>query len=354
MRTETKRDVIATWFVADTPETASSFPQSGHNSASASFQDIYWRCVACFFATASRQAPHAKFVFYTNTAHIPTVGGTDLRAFLSGLDVEIRTLPIEHRLGKDKVSTWGNQFYILDILEDLARRDDFDTVCVLDSDCVWVRPIGSMLADIERRGILSLSIPYMEEFNNNGATRYDMQRAAALLTGREMTWVPHYSGGEIFAATRAAVDEVLSLSRPMWAKLSQSGRGEIPVNEEGQFLSILYELIDVPVGTADPHCKRMWTALNLYSVSNEDIYSSRCIWHLPMEKKTGFRDLYTVVCQPSSWFWTMPKDHLFKKIAAIMGIPKRSLRQTSMHVVARLRFYLDGYLGTRTSILKGK
>lgn len=341
MRVETPRDLIATWFVADDANTASMFPQTGLNSSERTFQDIYWRCVVCFYATAVRQAPLAKYVFYTNTDRIPIVDGINVANMLAKLGVEVRVLSIEHRLGREKVQTWNNQFYILDIIEDLKARTDFDTVLVLDSDCVWVRQIGSLLRDIDRRGVLSLSIPYSEEFLNNGASRKDLQKAASQLADVAFDFIPHYSGGELFAANATSLISISEHAEKMWKRLADAPAGAIKVHEEGQFLSILYEMLNVPVGSADPHCKRMWTALRLNNVSAEDVYSSRCIWHLPMEKKTGFAELYHVVCDTNSWFWSKSESELFLGIAAIMGIPQRSTRQWLRHIVARARFHLE-------------
>ena len=341
MRGATHNDVIATWFVTDSIEDASQFPQTGHDSSKTTFQDIYWRCIVCFHATAFRQAPHAKHVLYTNCETTPVVDDVQIGTILNRLGVEIRVLPIHHRLGRGKVKTWNNQFYILDIIKDLVARDDFATIVVLDSDCVWVRPVGSLLSDVERRGLLSLCIPYTEEFNNNGATRFDMQRAASQLTDMEFGFVPHYSGGELFAATRQGVADVWKLAEPMWKRLSEAEPGEIKIYEEGQFLSIIYEALNIPIGTADAHCRRMWTALRLNTVTVEDIYSSRCIWHLPMEKKTGFPVLFKVACNPQSWLWTRPLPDLAVAIARCMGIPKRTPTQWFKHVVSRTNFHIE-------------
>ncbi len=342
MRNETPSDVIATWFVMDPVEDASIFPQAGIDSSKRPFQETYWRCIVCFYVTAVRQAPDAKYVFYTNCDSLPTVEGLNIACLLEKLRVEVRLLPITHRLGKEKVNSWNNQFYILDIIKDLSLRSDYTTVVIMDSDCVWVRSPQSLLSDIDRRGILSLCIPYTEEFVNNGATRLDMQRAASQLTDRDIEFVPHYSGGEMFAAKREKVAEIWRYAEPMWKKLSSAPAGTIKVFEEGQFLSIIYELLDVPTGTADAHCRRMWTALRLNNVSAEDVYSSRCIWHLPMEKHTGFAKLARVISDPHSWIWVLPSAELSKHISQCMGIPSRTLTQLGRQFTSRVSFHFQG------------
>lgn len=340
-RAITNRDLIGTWFVADTPKDASQFPQTGFDSSKQSFQDIYWKCIVCFFATASRFVGRASMVLYTNVQKLPQIDGVDISEILKNLNVDVRFLEIEHRLAATKTSSWGNQFYILDIINELNSRGDFDTVTILDSDCIWVKSPESLLVDVDRRQILSLSIPYDIDFQNNGASRRDLQRASGELLDAELEFIPHYSGGEIFAASNAGLKRVWSLAKPMWDRLSAARPGQIKVFEEGQFLSILYESADVPLGTADPHCKRMWTALRLYTVSNEDIYSSRCIWHLPMEKRVGFQSLFKAVMVKDSWFWSTDASTLFVRLARVMGLPKRNASQWARHVIERFIFHCE-------------
>ena len=341
MRSDAERGaIIATWLVADSAEDASGFPQAGLDSASVQFQEIYWRCVACFFATSVRIGNAARHVLFTNVERLPTVDGLSLDDFFMRLGVEVRTVPITHRLGKGKVSTWNNQFYILDIIADLHARHEFQCAAVLDSDCVWVRRADEFMADIVRRGVLTLCIPYALDFKVNQGSRQDLRRAALQLAGKALARVPYYAGGELFAATPEAIAKIWDLAEPMWRRLEASEPGEIAIYEEGHFLSIIYELLDIPIGTADPHIRRMWTALRLYNVTWEDIHSSRCIWHLPMEKKTGFLDLFAAVRELDSWFWRIPPDELRSRIAATMGMPRPSPRQWLNKVRSRAKDHL--------------
>ena len=334
-------DIVATWFVADQKIDASSFPQTGSDSSTSAFQDIYWRCVACFFATLSRQAPESRRIFFTNQSQMPTVDGLDFNYFFSKLNVEVVTLRTVRRLGATKVKAWNNQFFILDIIEYLASMQSYSTATVMDSDCVWVRSPASMVHDINRRGLISLCQPYPDDFLINGVSRTDMIKIAFQLTGRAPGHTPHYSGGEIFASSRQRVVDVWKCAQPMWDRLINSTHEEIALTEEGQFLSIIYDYLDIPFGTADAHCRRMWTALRLNNVSAEDKDSGRCVWHLPMEKKTGFADLFNEVRDDKSWLWNERTDYLREKIARIMGIPRRNTRQSLKQIISRLGFHLE-------------
>lgn len=341
MRSVSRQHIIASWLVIDDPTNASGFPQTGHDSSNIDFQNVYWRCVVCFYVTLARQSPGSRKLFFTNVDHLPEIDGCDIGRIFSDLNVEMVTLHAVRRLGSAKVDSWNNQFFILDIIAHLASRHDYETVLILDADCVWVRSPDAMIFDIRRRGILSLSQPYPESFAVNGVTRPDMMRAAALMTGNPLPCVPHYSGGELFAATATRVLDVWRYAEAMWERLSNAEPGEIPITEEGQFLSIIYEYLDVPVGTADPHCRRLWTALRLNNVSMEDKDSARCIWHLPMEKKTGFSDLFKVACDERAWLWTDDPENLRENIAKVMGIPRRSGKQWLMQVAARVAFHRE-------------
>lgn len=347
-------DLISTLLVLDGPEDASAFPQVGGDSSSRSFQDVYWRCVACFFATSARQNPHTPHAFFTNAEALPVVDGLDMADFMRRLGVDVVRLPITHRLGRGKVSSWNNVFYILDVIAHLDRRGGFENAVVMDSDCVWTRPADGLLSDVARRGVLSMSIPYPYDGELNGASRRDMVRAAQRLAGHHFDFIPNFSGGEIFAATRSGVAEVNRIVSRMWVELLASPPGDVPVFTEEHLLSIAYEILGVPTGTADPHIRRLWTALRLNNVTAEDVDSGRCAWHLPMEKKTGFIDLFEAARDRHSWLWTVPPEDVRLRIARVMGLPKRSPRQWALQVESRLRFYAGKRLSRPgTSLLPG-
>ena len=347
-------DLIATLLVLDRPEDASVFPQVGHDSSHRAFQDVYWRCVACLFATSNRQNPEARHVFFTNADALPTVDGLAMADFLRRLGVEVIRLPITHRLGRDRVTSWNNVFYILDVIAHLDREGGFDRAVVMDSDCVWVRPADGLLADTGRHRVLSMAIPYAYDEKLNNASRRDMVRAARALAGHQFDFIPNFSGGEIFAATRAGMAEVHRVVSALWAELAASPPGEVPVYTEEHLLSIAFEMLGIPTGTADPHIRRLWTALRLNNVTAEDVDSGRCAWHLPMEKHTGFADLFKAVKDRESWFWTVPPADLRLRVARVMGLPRRTPRQWALQVESRLRFYAGKRLTRmRTSPLPG-
>jgi hypothetical protein len=343
MENVVSKEIIATWMVVDNDDEASDFPQAGSNSASPKVQEIYWRCVACFFATSVGVGNKQKHVFYTNSNNLPTVDGISIRSILSKLNVEIRVLDITSRLGRDRVRRWNNQFYVLDIIRDLKNRNDFEAVVLLDSDCVWPRQAQELFRDIKKWGILSLCIPYALDEVVNGASRRDMKAAGSILSSVELDGEPYYSGGEFFAATVGKIIEIDGLAGRMWEKLVDPNNIDIKIQEEGQFLSVIYHLLNVPVGTADMHIKRMWTAIRLNTVTWEDIDSSRCIWHLPEEKGAGFFDLFRELRHSNSWIWKNLEHEYRLSLAKTMGLPNRRPIQIIRKVATRTAYKLKSF-----------
>jgi hypothetical protein len=333
-----KRDLISTLLVIDGPEDSSIFPQVGINSASARFQDVYWRCVACFFASSVRFNPDADHILFTTASHAPVVDGTDLTKYFHELNVKIVTLPITKRLGIDRVKMWNNVFYILDVINYLDKKTNFERMVVLDTDCIWVRSGEGFFSDLMRRGILTMSIPYAPDEQLNGASREDMIKASIKLADINIDFVPNFTGGELFAITRSRITELNVLLTKLWAKLSEAEGKVVNVYTEEHLLSLAYELLDIPTGTGDPHIRRMWTAIRLNNVTAEDLNSGRCIWHLPMEKKTGFKVLYASVTNSDSWFWNTPKQDLRAKIARVFGVPNKTPLQWINQFRERLLF----------------
>lgn len=323
------------------------FPQVGLDSSTRAFQNVYWRCIVCFFASSRRQNPDARHVLFTTATRVPVLDGLDLADLFAELQVEVVVLPITHRLGAERVKAWNNVFYILDVIAFLHRTGGFDRAVVMDSDCLWVRPADGLMADIGRHGLLSMSIPYAYDEKLNGASRRDMVLAARFLADRDFDFVPNFSGGELFAATRDSLAEVHRVSAGLWDRLMAEPKDEVSVFTEEHLLSLVYAILNLPVGTGDPHIRRMWTALRLNNVTAEDIDSGRCAWHLPMEKKTGFVDLYALVRDRGSWFWSVPPEDLRLRLAAVMGIPRRSPRQWIKQVGSRLKFIASRRLSRR-------
>src|SRR5258708_7790033 len=145
--------IIATWLVADSVEEQSGFPQVSGDSSSPTFQAVYWRCVACLFATLIKVNAPGRRVLFTNVERLPVIDGIAFDTLLKQFGVEIWYLPTVRRLRHPAIQKWANQFYILDIIAAVEPYRDFSSLIVLDADCIWVRSADELLVDLSRFGV---------------------------------------------------------------------------------------------------------------------------------------------------------------------------------------------------------
>jgi hypothetical protein len=330
---------IATWFVADKPGEETSFPQVGGVSSSVEFQETYWRCIVCFFESSLRHNAGVPHLLFSNQEP-PVVDGIDLVGLLQGWGVQIILLPITFRLPRG-VRSWGNQFYILDIIKYLAANKCTDNIIVLDCDCVWTKPAEQMSEAISRYGCLTYTLDdehYRWDQPINGVTRQELATALQKWTtycgiddDSERQNLPfiHYHGGEVFAATKLACCHLASLIESLWQWTLET-KAVNGIKEEAHFLSILYARSSYPSYTANSFLKRIWTTFHFNSVAKSDF--DLAIWHLPAEKKTGFRRLFRKITGEGREAWKNQTGENYKQaIAQVFGIPHRSA----------VKFFLD-------------
>ncbi len=311
--------VIATWFVADQPGQETSFPQMNQLSSLASFQRVYWRCIAVFFASSVRVNPGRRHMLFTNTT-VPT----DIAGLLEEWGVETVTLPFQRRPPKGYHGSFGNQFYIFDILDHAAGWAQAARLIVLDSDCVWVRPVDSMEDSIDQDGVLTYRLAYDESRPVNGASRQDMKAIAEAVWGRALPHAPDYCGGEIFAARTTALPGLMRSFEALWRANQERWRaGQPKLNEEAHFLSLMYLEGGHPSANANRFIRRIWTNFRSRNSTADD--TALTIWHLPSEKKTGLSDLYHEVVRRDSAFWLVAMDERYVRLLSrAIGIPSRS------------------------------
>lgn len=314
---------ISTWFVADNAAEATYFPQLGTRSDAPAAQAAYWRCALVFFATSVRLNPGRTHLFFTNT-DVPRVDGIDLAAAFADWGVEVVRLPITYRLPRGEVSSWGNQFYIFDILAWFEAHGQQDRLIVLDSDCVWRHPADRLEAAIDARGVLTYvlgEIEYPVGADINGLSREGMARFA----GRGAP-VP-YCGGELFAGTLSEVRRLAEQVPALWARML-AGEADAP-REEAHLLSVLYAANDYALGTSNPFVRRMWTTFKHRNLrpSDRDI----TIWHLPAEKKTGFADLFGRLRDGGIGALDDAT------VARLMGYPRRAPRKLVRDLALKIR-----------------
>jgi hypothetical protein len=327
--------VIATWFIADAASEATYFPQIGIRSDSPDAHKIYWRCVVCFYVTSLAHNLNARHVFFTNV-DLPIIDGLDIAALFDAWGVKTVKMPVRHRLPMDTVSSWGNQFYILDIIDHFARSDSAARFLVLDSDCVWIRSVAGLEAAIDRHGNLTLleEDAYSDpDLPINGLSRTDMAAFLKSVGG------PHrpnldYFGGEIFAATRSATIDIAERSAQLWPAVLR--REPHAPCEEAHFLSIVAALRGDAAATANPFIRRMWTTFKHNTILPTDLGLS--IWHLPAEKRSGFATLFNYL-RPRLMAELAPAAAVpdAALLGRMMGVPRRSTSKFVADIAMKIR-----------------
>lgn len=311
-------DHICTWIYLDSPEESSEYPQVGKKSHLPEFQQVYWRCVAVFFALSTQYNPARKHILFTNKGwdELPAVDGLDLKSFLKAKNVELIQIPLTWQTPPGYFGKWRNQFYIFDILKFIETKyNQNEAFIVLDSDCVINRPLDTLFEELHRTQLLALPMPYEETHNINGVTREDMRRIFTEIDGKDPGKNPIYYGGEIFAATVPVIRQINAMAPGVWQSMLQRFEAGAPkLNEEAHFLSYCYHRIG-NLGLLDAYIKRIWTAPHYNNVASEDVMLP--IWHLPSEKTGGIALLFRQIVKGRN-HWTVAE------LGAVTGIPKRT------------------------------
>ena len=344
---QTTVSTIATWLYAECEGEESVYPQVGGRSSSTWFQAVYWRCVATFFATASRTTPAANLKLYSNVEAVPDIDGDDVGALLASLGVEVVARPFTFIPPAGYYGSWRNQFYVLDLLEAFAESlSDLEVGVLLDSDCVWTRPGAALVEATRHHGALTLDVGLGPDEWQNGLTRREMGAIYADLDGAALEArpeqrrraVPPYLGGEILAATGQTARRMASTARDVWhAQLGRHAAGLPKFNEEAHLLSYVYHRLGVEAGTANPFIDRIYTSLK-DGKTVAPRHLDLMLWHLPNEKRYGLRRLFPAVMDRASWFWTTPPDERWRRrMGRVLGVPRRTPTKATLDVGAAVR-----------------
>ncbi len=331
---ETK-SVISTWMVVDDASNATIFPQMGMNSsADHRVQSSYWKCVAVFFAVASRTSRPVHFRLYTNSANNISLAGPTITALLEKFDVEIAVVPQHHLPPPDYFGTWRNQFYILDIIDHISAEQDERRHVVTDSDCLFLRSLDGFFQAIERYGALTLDVGRPLGSPINGLTREDMYMLFRQMGNCDLSEPPLYFGGEIFAATSDAIRRMQPIAEKAWRdSLERANKGLSRLNEEAHLLTYVYYQLRLQPATANPFIKRLWTSRRFRNGVPEDALLP--IIHLPGEKRFGYRVLYEAVKNSESWFYReRNNDRWLARIHATMSVPRPKFRRLASEVAS--------------------
>ncbi|MBW8864346.1 MAG: hypothetical protein JF609_05370 [Verrucomicrobia bacterium] len=243
---------------------------------------------------------------------------------LKELGVEIVVLTYSYKPPIGFSRTFGNQMFIFDILDWISvSSSDFESWCVLDSDCLILGDLSGMWSDVGKYGVLTydLGLPVGEGIN--GIDQNDLTMICVQEGWGGGTGLAHYFGGEYFCATAVAIKAGKALYRNVLEKsYSRWSSSLVHCTEEAHMLSCWYRSSGFPVGTANSYIKRMWTGFRYNNRQPGDY--ERPIWHLPAEKRTGISYLFKYLKTCGSLDGLTISD--FKaSVARYVGVPKRGI-----------------------------
>ena len=336
---------ICTWLYAEPEGEESLYPQVTGTSSTLAFQAVYWRCVVVFFATSLRHNPDARHTLFTNTPHLPTIDGFDVAAFFDRHGIEHVQVAFTYQPPPGYHHEWRNQFYVLDLIKQMAQRaSPNDALVLLDSDCVWIERAERMRKALNRYGLLTYDMGYPEDFNINGLSRLEMKEVFEDIEEKPLDKVPAYFGGEFFAALGTEATRLVAHFGPLWeVQRRRFAAGQKKFNEEAHFLSFLYHLFGYAGGTANPFIRRIWTGFSYHNIEPEDV--TLTVWHLPSEKQTGIKWLFDQVTDPADSFWQLPVgEQLRQYLGGFLGIPHRTAGKWFRDVAQGVRRKAGGLL----------
>lgn len=335
------RKVIATWFYSNSAAEGGAYAQMRGDVASEAFRDVYRRCIASFFATAARANPGADLRLYTNEPWNASASNVarDVDRLLTRLNVTRGVVPYHYEPPAEWPRAWRNQFFVFDVLEDIARDvDDQDRIVLLDSDIVWSGSArtSELWGRITERGSLQYDIEYPLDHNINGLTRRELAAVSARYTVHESppSEAP-YSGGEFVALRGDVLGRLVEVASRIWPLMKSDFRAGLPVfTEEAHMLSFLYGEVGRGA-SADDLIRRVWTQVpGSHDARPGDL--ELALWHVPAEKRYGLARLYQrTVHDPRG----LPMRN---EIARTLGIPAPS----PMKIIADVSLALRGRVGT--------
>lgn len=234
-----------------------------------------------------------RFLFFTNVPNIPTdLDGVDLCCFFQKNNIEIVRLELTNKTPGDWYGAWRNQFYVFDVLTYLANFSgtEENSYLILDSDCLIMSSLLPMFDAINKYKIITYNCGYGENHKINGITTCEMREIYKEFYNEDAHDLL-YKGGEIIGIKGSIISKLLLEYKNLWQlNYERYLNKKTKLNEEAHFLSLLYYRFGYKESVANQYIKRMWTAVQCDNIEKQD--SNLIIWHLPAEKKYGFKRLF--------------------------------------------------------------
>ncbi len=300
----------------------------------------YWECCVTFFSSSIKVNPKDHHILYTNDKSEIVINNRNIKDFLNGLGVEIIYLPFIQFNVPNKFSSYlSAAFYKLEVLYAL-RQENTDDICLLDSDCIWIRPADPikkiLLEDkIILYDIYKLKDNYTE--SPHGLSKKDLYDVFNQVLPNYPNPEPIRYGGEIVASNaknfkKIADTMISSYNRIIkeFTHLPKFKNGKKFLDGMEFFTSFVYNMIEIEhVDTEEEMIlKRIWTRQNVNTVSKSNL--DLVIWHLIAEKGRGIHLLCKEVLNEKSNFWNIGLDQMPEYLGGYMGIPERKIKMKEL------------------------
>jgi hypothetical protein len=331
--------VISTWLYLEGVTESGTYPQVPGKSSSQRFHNTYKKCLVTFFHSARAANPSALLYLFCNVDFRMSEEKIDQRltAMFSKLEVEIIIVSYTYKPPKKQV-LWRNQFYVLNILEELLKRvDECDTCIILDSDVIWtgLKSTNDMWNKLKNEGSLTMLPITSDSEVINGYSLNELNSLANLLCGSTHSQI-YYAGGELIGLRGDILQLVVTKSKQTWGNyLELLGKSETKYIEEAHFLSIIYSCIGIKFGTGDEYIRRIWTQVFHYN-NRLDIDSRLACWHLPAEKRFAIRRIANRFLKNSSLTWPSQDSKEWLNIQGSLGVIKKTQSKAIMDVTFSL------------------
>lgn len=311
-------------FYAEKKGEESNYLNIKGSSSSASFQEIYWKNLIVFFASAYRTNPKANLILFSNS--LPP--HQEWRESLDKLRVEIINIPYDHNPPKGHWHSWQSTFYIIDCLNYLQSRvKEEDYIYFMDIDCLLLKDLKRLNAVMRKDGFVNYAIDYPVDRKIHGVSRQDMKRSFTQATesNENTNKYPIYFGGELYGFYgKSNIEKIYIEASEAWRRAIVDHN--MTFNTEEHLLTYVFWKIKEDHNNAYNFIKRIWTdSSNYRNVQKEDLELT--IWHLPAEKNKGINTLFKEVLNEQSNFWRADLIDYNRYLGKFVSIPKRNVNR---------------------------
>jgi hypothetical protein len=210
-----------------------------------------------------------------------------------------------------------------------ALPADSDCSLMMDSDCLWSRPIENLEKTISSGNLFLIDTYHTADPETKilGFSRNDLGVLYREIDPEYPDIAPIWFGGEFLAGSNRAInaigkelkeifDEIIHDKVKVNARLPNGHR----IFDGDEYLtSMVVNRHLKQWKDATPFIRRIWTVNN--TVTTDEAMTP--IWHLPVEKRISFSSLFDIVADLHSVFWTMPLEQMPEYLGGFVGVPRR-------------------------------